>query len=135
MNNNKNLRNGLLAAVAGLSLTATSIAAAPKPATHPMGAAWVDSARQLAADKEPGTWMASGRTYSEQRYSPLTGINAANVKSLGLAWYGDIDTERGQESTPVVVDGVLYVTTAWSMVKAYDAASGKKLWEYDPKVD
>jgi quinohemoprotein ethanol dehydrogenase len=116
---------------------ATSLAAAPagQPKARPMGAAWVDSARQLAADKEPGTWMSAGRTYSEQRYSPLTGINKANIKTLGLAWYGDVDTERGQESTPVVVDGVLYITSAWSMVKAYDAATGKKLWEYDPKVD
>src|SRR5215469_9153855 len=77
-------------------------------AAHPKGAAAVDSARQLAADSEPGTWMSAGRTYSEQRYSPLTGINKANVGKLGLAWYADVDTERGQESTPVVVDGVLY---------------------------
>jgi quinohemoprotein ethanol dehydrogenase len=119
-----------------LAFGATSLAAAPAaPKSHPMGSAAVDSARLLGADKEPGTWMASGRTYSEQRYSPLTGIDKANIKDLGLAWYGDIDTERGQESTPVVVDGVLYVTSAWSMVKAYDAATGKKLWEYDPKVD
>jgi PQQ-dependent dehydrogenase (methanol/ethanol family) len=101
----------------------------------PRGAAAVDGARQLAADKEPGTWMSAGRTYDEQRYSPLTGVNKANVKGLGLAWYGDIDSERGQEATPVVVDGVLYVTTAWSMVKAFDAKTGERLWEYDPKVD
>jgi len=99
------------------------------------GAAAVNSARQLAADKEPGTWMSAGRTYDEQRYSPLTAISKANVKDLGLAWYGDIDTERGQEATPVVVDGVLYITTAWSMVKAYDARTGEKLWEYDPQID
>ena len=79
--------------------------------------------------------MSAGRTYSEQRYSPLTGIDKTNVKRLGLAWYGDVDTERGQESTPVVVDGALYITSAWSMVKAYDAKTGHKLWEYDPKVD
>jgi quinohemoprotein ethanol dehydrogenase len=118
-----------------LALGAGSLTAAPAKTAHPYGAAAVDSARQLAADQEPGTWMSAGRTYSEQRYSPLTGINKSNIKSLGLAWYGDVDTERGQESTPVVVDGVLYITSAWSMVKAYDAATGKKLWEYDPKVD
>ena len=120
----------------GLSLfLGVPVAAATKAPAHPLGAAAVDTARLLAADQEPGAWMASGRTYSEQRFSPLTGINKANVAKLGLAWYGEIDTERGQESTPVVVDGVLYITTAWSMVKAYDAASGKKLWEYDPKID
>ena len=99
------------------------------------GAAAVDAARQLSADKEPGAWMSAGRTYDEQRYSPLTSINKANVKGLGLTWYGDIDTERGQESTPVVVDGVLYITTAWSMVYAYNAKTGEQLWRYDPKVD
>jgi quinohemoprotein ethanol dehydrogenase len=130
------MRKPVLAAGLVLSLFAgVSALAAPKMVSHPLGAAAVDSARQLAADSEPGSWMSAGRTYSEQRYSPLTGINKANVPKLGLAWYGDIDTERGQESTPVVVDGVLYITTAWSMVKAYDAQSGRKLWEYDPKVD
>ena len=99
------------------------------------GAAAVTDARQAAADKEPGTWMSAGRTWDEQRYSPLTQITKANVKDLGLAWYGDVDTERGQEATPVVVDGMLYITTAWSMVKAYNAKTGEKIWEYDPKVD
>jgi PQQ-dependent dehydrogenase (methanol/ethanol family) len=104
-------------------------------AGHAKGAAAVDAARLMAADTEPGTWMAAGRTYSEQRYSPLTGINKANIGKLGLAWYADMDTERGQESTPVVVDGVLYVTTAWSKLYAFDAKTGEKLWAYDPKVD
>jgi quinohemoprotein ethanol dehydrogenase len=134
--NNKTSR-GVIGLSAALSLIFSGplAAIAKTPVTHPFGAAAVDSARLLGADNEPGNWMASGRTYSEQRYSPLTGVNKANVSKLGLAWYGDIDTERGQESTPVVVDGVLYITTAWSKVKAYDAKTGKKLWDYDPKVD
>jgi alcohol dehydrogenase (cytochrome c)/quinohemoprotein ethanol dehydrogenase len=67
--------------------------------------------------------------------SPPEQINDKNVGSinLGLSWYGDIDTERGQEATPVIVDGVLYVTTAWSLVKAYDIKTGQKVWNYDPK--
>ena len=107
------------------------------PMKHEMGAAAVDQQRLLNADKEPGSWLAAGRDYNEQRFSPLTQINDKNIGSigLGLSWYGDIDTERGQESTPVVVDGVMYLTTAWSLVKAYDIHTGKKLWEYDPKVD
>jgi len=130
------LGRSLLAAGLTVSLTFGGMAAAASnPVSHPRGAAAVDAARQLAADQEPGTWMSAGRTYSEQRYSPLTGINKANVSKLGLAWFGDVDTERGQESTPVVVDGALYITTAWSKVKAYDAKTGAKLWDYDPKVD
>lgn len=130
------MRKVLWAAGAALALlSGAGLIAQAKTAAHPRGAAAVDAARQLAADAEPGTWMSAGRTYDEQRYSPLTGINKANIKRLGLAWYGDVDTERGQESTPVMVDGVVYITTAWSLVKAYDARTGEKLWEYDPKVD
>jgi alcohol dehydrogenase (cytochrome c)/quinohemoprotein ethanol dehydrogenase len=66
-----------------------------------------------------------GRTYDEQRFSPLTAIQTDNVKDLGLSWFVDLDTHRGQEATPLVVDGVMYVSTAWSKVKAYDAATGK----------
>jgi len=81
-----------------------------------------------------GDWVAYGRTYDEQRFSPLKAIDTANVKQLGLAWYADLDTNRGQEGTPLVIDGKLYTTTAWSKVKAYDGATGKPLWDYDPKV-
>jgi PQQ-dependent dehydrogenase (methanol/ethanol family) len=110
---------------------------APKLAAHERGAAAVDQQRLENADREPGSWLAAGRDYNEQRFSPLNQINDRNIGSigLGLAWYGDIDTERGQEATPIVVDGMLYVTTAWSMVKAYDVKTGQKVWEYDPKVD
>jgi quinohemoprotein ethanol dehydrogenase len=94
----------------------------------------VNAARLIAADAEPGQWMSHGRTYDEQRFSPLDKINASNVKDLQLAWFSDLDTYRGQEATPLVVDGVMYITTAWSKVKAYRATTGEKLWEYDPQV-
>jgi PQQ-dependent dehydrogenase (methanol/ethanol family) len=100
-----------------------------------MGAAAVTAQRLINADNEPGSWLAAGRDYREQRFSPLDQINDTNVSKLGLAWYADVDTERGQESTPVVVDGVMYLTTAWSMVKAYDIRTGSQLWAYDPKID
>ena len=94
----------------------------------------IDSERILHADKEPGNWMSHGRTYSEQRFSPLKQINDQNVGRLGLTWYVDLDVRRGQEATPIVVDGVMYFTTAWSKVFAVKAATGEKLWSYDPKV-
>jgi glucose dehydrogenase len=106
---------------------------APGAAAEPAVAA-VDAQRLINADAEPGNWMSHGRTYSEQRFSPLKDINAENVGSLGLAWSFDLDTQRGQEATPLVIDGKLYVSTAWSKVKALDAATGALLWEYDPKV-
>jgi quinohemoprotein ethanol dehydrogenase len=110
--------------------------AAKEPVAAGPTAAKVDAARLLAADApgNAGQWMSHGRDYSEQRHSPLAKINATNVKDLGLAWFADFDTRRGQESTPVVVDGVMYVTTAWSKVHAYDAKTGQELWKFDPKV-
>ena len=98
--------------------------------------AQVDAKRIVEADKDPGNWMTHGRTYDEQRYSARsTQIDAGNVKQLGLAWYADLDTDRGQEATPLVVDGVLYVTTAVEQrATRIDAATGKLLWRYDPKV-
>jgi quinohemoprotein ethanol dehydrogenase len=79
-------------------------------------------------------WSAIGYSYDEQRFSPLTDISDKNVGKLGIAWTADLDDARGQEATPVVVDGVMYVTHAWSKVSAWDAATGKPLWKFDPKV-
>ncbi len=79
--------------------------------------------------------MAVGRTYGEQHFSPLTGIDAKNVGDLGLAWFLDTDTDRGLEATPIVVDGVMYATGSWDVVMAVDARTGKPLWRYDPQVD
>jgi PQQ-dependent dehydrogenase (methanol/ethanol family) len=109
-------------------------AAAAGPAARAPGAA-VTAERLTNAESEPGEWMSHGRTYSEQRFSPLDQITTANVNQLGLAWYADLDTRRGQEATPLMVDGVIYVSTAWSKVKAFSARSGEPLWSYDPEVD
>lgn len=92
----------------------------------------VNAQRIQAANADD--WLSYGRTYDEQRNSPLTQINQSNVKDLGLAWFADLDTARGQEATPLVIDGKIYITTAWSKAKAYDVLTGKLEWEYDPKV-
>jgi quinohemoprotein ethanol dehydrogenase len=123
--------------LAFVTLGATLLVAAAGafwPASAAELAANVDDNRILQADRDSANWLTYGRTYSEQRFSPLARIKADNVKQLGLAWYADIDINRGQEATPLVIDGVLYVSTAWSMVKAYDASSGALLWSYDPRV-
>jgi quinohemoprotein ethanol dehydrogenase len=117
----------LLAACAGCHRTDQGQPGTSKPAE-------VNGARVVAADREPGNWMAHGRTYSEQRFSPLKQINDQNVSQLKLAWFYDLDTHRGQEATPLVVDGVMYFTSAWSKVFALNAGSGALLWSYDPKV-
>ena len=79
-------------------------------------------------------WLTYGGDYDERRFSPLDQINDGNVAQLGLAWSADLDTARGQEATPLMHDGTLYITTAWSMVKAYDAKTGALKWAYDPQV-
>ncbi len=98
--------------------------------------AHITGARIQAADSEPQSWLAHGRTYSEQRFSPLAKITTANVGQLGLAWSHDIKARsaRGVEATPIVVDGVIYATGPWSHVLALDAKTGKLLWEFDPQV-
>lgn len=96
--------------------------------------AQVDAQRLANADAEPGQWMSYGRNYDEQRFSPLTQINTENVAELGLAWFADFDTNRGQEATPLIIDGSIYVSSAWSKVYAFDALTGEELWFYDPQV-
>ena len=103
-----------------------------QPATT--GLAWVDANRIGNADAEPQNWLAHGRTWSEQRYSPLADINESNIGDLGLAWYFDLDTARGQQASPIVVDGVMYTTSAWSKVQVLDAATGQLKWQFDPEV-
>ncbi len=94
----------------------------------------VTSVRIIDANREPQNWLTHGRTYDEQRYSPLRQINENNIGQLGLDWFYDFETRRGMEATPLVVDGVLYVTGSWSRVYAMDARTGALLWQYDPKV-
>ncbi len=97
-------------------------------------AAEVDAARMLGAANNSTDWLTHGRTYEEQRFSPLARLHQGNVKELKLAWFFDLDTTRGQEATPIVIDGTMYVTSAWSKVFALDARSGRELWRFDPQV-
>jgi len=96
--------------------------------------AWVDGDRIVAADKEPGNWMSHGRTYDEQRYSPLAKVNDKNAARLGVAWTQKLEWDQGVEATPIVVDGVMYTTGPYSIVHAFRADTGKPLWTYDPQV-
>lgn len=94
----------------------------------------VDDAALRAADSDSADWITYGRTYSEQRFSPLKQVDEQNVGKLGLAWSKDFPDVRAYEATPLEKDGVLYTTGAWSIVWALDAKTGAQLWTYDPKV-
>jgi quinohemoprotein ethanol dehydrogenase len=80
-------------------------------------------------------WRLHGHDVGEQRYSQLDQINRDTVDNLGLTWSFDMYTRRGVEATPLVVDGVMYVTGSWSMVYALDAVTGELQWFHDPEVD
>lgn len=80
-------------------------------------------------------WNKHGGSDAEQRFSPLEQITPANVEQLGLAWAFDLGVSRGIEATPLVVDGVIYVTATWNKVSALDARTGELRWQFDPQVD
>jgi quinohemoprotein ethanol dehydrogenase len=80
-------------------------------------------------------WSKHGGGDAEQRFSPLQKITPENISDLGLAWSFDLGVSRGIESTPLVVDGIIYVTATWNIVSALDARTGTLLWQFDPKVD
>ncbi|MBD3729331.1 MAG: PQQ-dependent dehydrogenase, methanol/ethanol family [Sphingomonadales bacterium] len=118
---------GLVAALALPLAACNKGPASPTLATEGVTDAMITSQPQ-------GEWLTYGGTYDEQRFSPLTQVNDGNVGELGLAWSHDLDTARGQEATPLMHDGVLYVSTAWSKVLAFDAKTGALKWSYDPQV-
>ncbi len=119
----------------GLSYGYGSENSSAKSELAPRHPAAVEAAGLSTADtRDAADWPSNGRTYSEQRFSPLKQITENNVAQLKPAWQFVLNTSRGQEGTPLVVDGVMYVSTAWSEVYALDARTGRKLWYYDPKV-
>ncbi|MCU0974679.1 MAG: PQQ-binding-like beta-propeller repeat protein, partial [Steroidobacteraceae bacterium] len=88
----------------------------------------------IADERDGANWPAFGRTYSERHASPLTGISAANVSRLGLAWSLDLPGITNGATIPLAVDGIVYFTVGQSIVHAVEAASGRLLWRHDPEV-
>ena len=116
-----------IAALAVVFVTLGSAQQAPAPVP-------VDDGALVGADSRRGDWLSYGRTYDEQRFSPLDQIHDGNADKLGLAWAFDTATDRGLEATPLVINGVMYTTGSWSVVYAIDARTGKQLWKFDPEV-
>ncbi|NSX13433.1 PQQ-dependent dehydrogenase, methanol/ethanol family [Cupriavidus taiwanensis] len=120
----------LAAALALATQLLPASAAAPRNAAARVDGAFISANASTTRD-----WPSHGLDYAETRFSRLRQIDAANVRNLGLVWSYDLESTRGVEATPLVVDGVMYVTASWSVVHALDARTGKRLWSFDPKVD
>jgi alcohol dehydrogenase (cytochrome c) len=112
----------------------------------PLAAAEVTFERLKNAESEPGNWLTHHKTYDAKRFSPLDQINRSNVKNLHVAFAVQLGgTEPGgdkkyarEQDTPLVEDGMLYMTDGWSNVYKIDVRDGKKgriLWKMDPVVD
>lgn len=94
----------------------------------------IDTKAIVENARETKNWLNYGLDYAETRFSKLNQISPENVDQLGLVWSHNMNSRRGVESTPIVVDGVMYVTASWSVVHALDAVTGEELWVYDPEV-
>ena len=75
-------------------------------------------------------WPLYGRDYSNQRFSPLEQINLENINQLKLAWHYQTGKKATFQTTPIVVDNTMFITTPFNDVIALDAESGKELWRY-----
>ena len=121
---------------AGLAILIAGAAAAQSPSEDDIRniTAGINEAAIVANGATGKDWLSYGLDYRDQRFSPLNAIHTGNVDELGLAWHYDLNSRRGVEATPIVVNGVMYVTSSWSVVHALDARSGEELWTYDPEV-
>jgi quinoprotein glucose dehydrogenase len=83
-------------------------------------------------------WRENGGDKERTKYSALNQVNTTNVKNLKPAWIyhtGDSEHNTSIQCTPIVIDGIMYITTAKAKVVALDAATGKELWKYDAFVN
>ena len=130
-------KNKVIASLVGAALLGAcsqSESPAPTAVDAAPAVAAVDSQRIANAAEEPEMWLTYGGSYDETRHSSLASINGDTVQNLGVDWVYTMDKPRGAEATPIVVDGVMYVTGSWSIVYAVDARTGEELWTYDPEV-
>ncbi len=87
--------------------------------------------RLLNAESEPGNWLTYSGQYSSQRFSRLDEINDTNAKHLEVKWVRQLKTLANVETSPIVVDGIMYVTTADNVLMALDAKTGLPFWTYN----
>ena len=111
---------------ARLLIAAAAVAAAPT-----VYAAEVTDQRLQAAATDSENWLHYGRDYTNQRFSPLATISAANVKRLVPKWIYQTGIAATFQTSPLVADGIMYLSTPFSNVVAVDALTGKEIWRYE----
>jgi len=86
------------------------------------------------ADGDANNFLHTNGNYEQTRYYPASQINTGNVKSLRPAWIFQTEIVESMETTPIVVNGVMYVTTSFNHIHALDARTGEELWHYKHKM-
>ena len=124
----------MVVAVARLRLAACLALAVSPVALSAAVADGIDGKRLLEAGQDRDEWLMNGRTYAADRFSPLDQINTGNVGRLVPSWIYQTGKPATFQATPLVADGVLYLSEPMSSVTALDAKTGRRLWHYDYKV-
>jgi glucose dehydrogenase len=99
----------------------------------PTSARGVDEARLRAAVTDRSNWLTHGRDLAATRYSPLTDVTPENVKRLRPAFIYQTGTAATFQTTPLVADGIMYLSAPFSHVMAVNAATGREIWRYEHK--
>ena len=122
-----------LPTVALITMTATWTLRGQTPATGTSATRGlpVTYERLLKADEEHGNWLMYSRTYNGWRFSRLNQINDKNVKNLKVKWLFQGRHNEKFETTPLVVDGIMYLTRPENAIYALDALTGRQLWMYE----
>lgn len=84
--------------------------------------------------KEPHNWLTYSGNYNGQRYSTLDQVNVDTVKRLKVAWVHQSGTLESHQTSPIVVDGVMFITEGPNIVKSLDAKTGTLIWRYEKKI-
>jgi glucose dehydrogenase len=121
------VRTIILAKAVVLSIAAALCIATPARADQS------DDTRLLGAAADSGNWLMYGRTYDNQRFSPLDQVTPQTVKRLVPKWIYQTGLAATFQTSPIVSDGVMYLSAPFSHVMAVDAATGKELWRYEHK--
>ena len=94
----------------------------------------VTQAQLNAADKNATNFLLTNVNYAQTRFHPARQIGRDNVKNLRVAWIFQTDVKELLETSPIIVDGIMFVTTSFSHVYALDAKTGAQLWHYNHKM-